>query len=180
MKIYILSERFQWGETDVEVVSATILYKLKWTLLTVDMSVACTIGMLLLLTPFFYFGFLVQLFTHNLMYFMPKPSYILCKSSTKALHSFPAHLLLKCSLSGQARMDGSDVLWSLPRDLPTLVHPPFIEKGLKLGVGGRYLSECVAHQRGYMIHNNNRTLELRMPFGAEGGFIKVHLHLLFH
>ncbi|XP_026110287.1 uncharacterized protein LOC113083374 isoform X1 [Carassius auratus] len=109
----------QWGETDVEVVSATILYKLKWTLLTVDMSVACTIG--------------------------------------------------------QARMDGSDVLWSLPRDLPTLVHPPFIEKGLKLGVGGRYLSECVAHQRGYMIHNNNRTLELRIPFGAEGGFIKSHV-----
>lgn len=51
---YILSELFQWGETDVEVVSATILYKLKWTLLTVDMSVACTIGMVLLLTPFFF------------------------------------------------------------------------------------------------------------------------------
>uniref|UniRef100_A0A8C1NEX9 ZP domain-containing protein n=1 Tax=Cyprinus carpio TaxID=7962 RepID=A0A8C1NEX9_CYPCA len=114
-----LAYMLQWGETDVEVVSATILYKLKWTLLTVDMSVACTIG--------------------------------------------------------QARMDGSDVLWSLPRDLPTLVHPPFIEKVLKLGVGGRYLSECVAHQRGYMIHDNNRTLELRIPFGAEGGFIKSHV-----
>lgn len=74
---------------------------------------------------------------------------------------------------GQARMDGSDVLWSLPRNLPPLVHPPFIEKGLKLGVGGRYLSECVAHQRGYMIHDNNGTLEIRIPFGAEGGFIKV-------
>ncbi|XP_058631294.1 uncharacterized protein LOC131540469 isoform X6 [Onychostoma macrolepis] len=109
----------QWGETDVEVVSATILYKLKWTLLTVDMSVSCTIG--------------------------------------------------------QARIDDSDILWSLPRDLPTLVHPPFIEKGLKLGVGGRYLSECVAHQRGYMIHNNNRTLEIRIPFGAEGGIIKSHV-----
>ncbi|RXN06943.1 hypothetical protein ROHU_036992 [Labeo rohita] len=109
----------QWGETDVEVVSATILYKIKWTLLTVDMSVACTMS--------------------------------------------------------QARMDGSDVLWSLPRDLPTLVHLPFIEKGLKLGVGGQYLSECVAHQRGYMIHNNNRTLEIRIPFGAEGGFIKSHV-----
>lgn len=74
---------------------------------------------------------------------------------------------------GPARMDGSDVLWSLPRNLPPLVHPPFIEKGLKLGVGGRYLSECVAHQRGYMIHDNNGTLEIRIPFGAEGGFIKV-------
>lgn len=103
---------------------------------------------------------------------MSKPDYILCKCSTEPLSSFPAHLL-KFSLLGQARMDGSDVLWSLPRDLPTLVHPPFIEKVLKLGVGGRYLSECVAHQRGYMIHDNNRTLELRIPFGAEGGFIKV-------
>lgn len=54
-----------------------------------------------------------------------------------------------------------------------LVNPPFIEKGLKLGVGGRYLSECVAQQRGYMIHDNNGTLEIRIPFGAEGGFIKV-------
>lgn len=50
---HILSEWFQWGETDVEVVSATILYKLKWTLLTVDMSVSCTIGMILLLTSIF-------------------------------------------------------------------------------------------------------------------------------
>lgn len=70
-------------------------------------------------------------------------------------------------------MDGSYVLWSLPRDLPPLVRPPFVEKGLKLGVGGRYLSECVAHQRGYMIHDDNGTLEIRIPFGAEGGFLKV-------
>lgn len=76
-------------------------------------------------------------------------------------------------LVDQARMDGSNMLWSLPRNLPPLVHPPFIEKGLKLGVGGRYLSECVAQQRGYMIHDNNGTLEIRIPFGAEGGFIKV-------
>ncbi|XP_043096213.1 uncharacterized protein LOC122345804 [Puntigrus tetrazona] len=114
-----LAYMLQWGETDVEVVSATILYKLKWTLLTVDMSVSCTIG--------------------------------------------------------QARIDDSDVLWSHPHDPPTLVHPPFIEKGLKLGVGGQYLSECVAHQRGYMIHKNNRTLEIRIPFGAEGGIIKSHV-----
>lgn len=70
-------------------------------------------------------------------------------------------------------MDGSDVLWSLPHELPALVQPPFIEKGLKLGVGGRYLSECVAHQRGYVIHDNNGTWEIRIPFGAEGGFVKV-------
>lgn len=75
-------------------------------------------------------------------------------------------------------MDGSYVLWSLPRDLLPLVHPPFIEKGLKLGVRGRYLSECVAHQRGYMIHDNNGTLEVRIPFGAEGGFIKVPENVL--
>ncbi|XP_077062462.1 uncharacterized protein LOC143714895 isoform X1 [Siphateles boraxobius] len=114
-----LAYMLQVGETGVEVVSASILYKLKWTLLTMDMSVACTMS--------------------------------------------------------QARMDGSDMLWSLPRNLPPLVQPPFIEKGLKLGVGGRYLSECVAQQRGYMIHDNNGTLEIRIPFGAEGGFIKSHV-----
>ncbi|XP_051542076.1 uncharacterized protein LOC127433846 [Myxocyprinus asiaticus] len=114
-----LAYMLQWGEAGVEVVSATIMYKLKWTLLTVDMSMACTMS--------------------------------------------------------QARMDGSDVLWSLPRNLPTLFHPSFIEKGLKLGVGGRYLSECVAHQRGYQIHDNNGTLEIRIPFGAEGGSVQSHV-----
>ncbi|XP_056603103.1 uncharacterized protein LOC130420054 isoform X1 [Triplophysa dalaica] len=114
-----LAYTLQQDETELEVVSPTILYKVKWTLLTVDMSVACS--------------------------------------------------------KNQAQMDGSYVLWSLPRDLLPLVHPPFIEKGLKLGVRGRYLSECVAHQRGYMIHDNNGTLEVRIPFGAEGGFIKSHV-----
>jgi len=98
------------------------------------------------------------------MYYVSELDYLLCKRSTTSTNP----------LVGQATMDGSDVLWSLPRNLPPLVHPPFIEKGLKLGVGGRYLSECVAQQRGYMIHDNNGTLEIRIPFGAEGGFIKVY------
>ncbi|TRZ03581.1 hypothetical protein DNTS_013496 [Danionella cerebrum] len=104
------------GEALVEVVSATILYKLRWTLLTVDLSVACTMS--------------------------------------------------------PAQMDGSDVLWSVPLDIPPLVQLPTIEKSLKVGVGGRYLTECVAHQRGYVIHENNGTLEIRIPFRAEGGFVK--------
>ncbi|XP_065140672.1 uncharacterized protein [Paramisgurnus dabryanus] len=114
-----LAYTLQQDEFRVEVISATILYKLQWTMLTVDMSVACTMN--------------------------------------------------------QARMDGSDVLWSLPRELPGLVQSSFIEKSLKIGVGGRYLSECVAHQRGYVMHENNRTWEIRIPFGAEGGFIKSHV-----
>ncbi|XP_055057001.2 uncharacterized protein [Misgurnus anguillicaudatus] len=114
-----LAYTLQQNEFRVEVISATILYKLQWTMMTVDMSLACTMN--------------------------------------------------------QARMDGSDVLWSLPHELPGLVQSPFIEKSLRLEVGGRYLSECVAHQRGYVIRENNRTWEIRIPFGAEGGFIKSHV-----
>lgn len=90
---HILSEWFQWGETDVEVVSATILYKIKWTLLTVDMSVACTMSMLFLMTPIF-----SNYVAHKLMYYMSKPNYLSCKCSTEPLSYFPAYLFLKSSL----------------------------------------------------------------------------------
>ncbi|XP_035637239.1 uncharacterized protein LOC118390624 isoform X1 [Oncorhynchus keta] len=109
---YILQEK----GIEVEVVSATILYKHHWTLLRVDASIACT--------------------------------------------------------TNKASMDGKHILWRFPKLLSTLVQPPFRDKGLTVGVEGRYLSDCVARQRGYDIQEQDGAVEIRIPFGAEGGYIK--------
>ena len=70
-------------------------------------------------------------------------------------------------------MDGKHILWRFPKLLSTLVQPPFRDKGLTVGVEGRYLSDCVARQRGYDIQEQDGAVEIRIPFGAEGGYIKV-------
>ncbi|XP_036436214.1 uncharacterized protein LOC118814624 [Colossoma macropomum] len=122
-----LAYTLQGGDVTVEVVSTTIIYRHHWTLLRVDMSVACT--------------------------------------------------------TTQGSLDGADVVWTLPWLLPPLVVPPVGQKNLKVAVGGRYITQCVARHRGYRIHDNNNTVEIRIPFGAEGGRLKsgvsagVYLHL---
>ncbi|KAL7837873.1 hypothetical protein AOLI_G00262770 [Acnodon oligacanthus] len=122
-----LAYALQDGDVVVEVVSTTIIYRHHWTLLRVDMSLACT------------------------------------------------------TIRGS--LDGTDVVWTLPWLLHPLVVPPVGQKSLKVAVGGRYVTQCMARHRGYQIVDNNNTVEIRIPFGAEGGRLKsgvsagVYVHL---
>ncbi|KAI4902538.1 hypothetical protein NFI96_013160, partial [Prochilodus magdalenae] len=111
-----LAYTLQDSVVTVEVVSATIIYRHRWTLLRVDASVACS--------------------------------------------------------TTQGSLDAADVLWTLPWLLPPLVVPPVIQKGLKVAVGGRYITQCVGQHRGYRIRDISGTIEIRIPFAAEGGRLK--------
>lgn len=114
-----LSYKLQENGTEVEVVSATVIYKHQWTLLKVDTSVACT--------------------------------------------------------TSKAIIDGANILWTFPKIPFPLVHPPFLYRGLRVGVEGDLLSNCTTQHRGYQIKQQGRNLEIRIPFGAEGGYIKSHV-----
>ncbi|XP_062341783.1 uncharacterized protein LOC134039751 [Osmerus eperlanus] len=109
----------QENGVEVEVLSASILYKHQWALLQVDASVACT---------------------------------------TK-----------------KVTMDGGNLLWTVPIRLSPLVRAPFRDRGLRVGVEGRLVSNCTARQRGYIIRKQGGNIEIRIPFGAEGGYIKSHV-----
>lgn len=73
-------------------------------------------------------------------------------------------------------MDGTDIVWTFPWLLQPLIQPPVVRKSLKVAVGGRQITQCVAHRRGYRMHDHHGTIEMRVPFGAEGGRLKVRIH----
>ncbi|CAB1315801.1 unnamed protein product [Coregonus sp. 'balchen'] len=89
------------------------------------------------------------------------------------INTTETRVLLRCAYGSrlayilQASMDGKHVLWRFPKVLSPLVQPPFRDRGLRVGVEGRYLSDCVARQRGYDIQEQDGAVEIRIPFGAE-------------
>ncbi|XP_034425071.1 uncharacterized protein LOC117752051 isoform X1 [Hippoglossus hippoglossus] len=101
---------------DLEIVSATTLYRLQSNFLAVDTTVACVLN--------------------------------------------------------EATADGSDMLWTLPFILSPLVHGQFRDRGVRVGVNGRALSESDAKERRYNIGLKEGRVEVRIPTGASGGHIK--------
>ncbi|XP_062240526.1 uncharacterized protein LOC133950292 [Platichthys flesus] len=101
---------------DLEIVSATMLYRLQSNFLAVDTTVACVLN--------------------------------------------------------EATADGLDLLWTLPFILSPLVHGPFGDRGVRVGVHGRALSESDAKERRYKIGLKEGRVEVRIPTGASGGHIK--------
>ncbi|KAG5284615.1 hypothetical protein AALO_G00028630 [Alosa alosa] len=114
-----LSYPIQVNGIEMELVSATVLYRHQWTLLRVDTSVACT--------------------------------------------------------TRKASLEGTHVMWSFPSVLSPLVQLPVTDREVRVGVEGQYLSSCLAQQWGYQIQEVNGTVEIRVPFGAEGGLLKSHV-----
>ncbi|KAJ8266094.1 hypothetical protein GJAV_G00125800 [Gymnothorax javanicus] len=115
----VMSYSLREGGVELEAVSATIFYSHRWTLLTVDISVACPIN--------------------------------------------------------KAVMDEGQVLWTFPKILPPVVHAGYGAWRAGVGVDGHILSDCAVRQRGFEVRVQDRVVEFRIPFGAEGGYVKSHV-----
>ncbi|XP_048883672.1 zona pellucida protein AX 4 isoform X3 [Brienomyrus brachyistius] len=85
-----------------------------------------------------------------------------------------ANLSVACPLS-RAMVDGEHLSWTFPQILSPLVQGWFRDKGVRMGVGASLLSECQILERGYEIGLRHHLVEIRIPFGAEGGFIKSNI-----
>uniref|UniRef100_A0AAY4EGB6 ZP domain-containing protein n=1 Tax=Denticeps clupeoides TaxID=299321 RepID=A0AAY4EGB6_9TELE len=77
---------------------------------------------------------------------------------------------------GKARLEGSHVVWSFPQVFSALVQPPFGNRGVRVGIENHFLSDCLANQRGYQVLERGGTVEIQVPFGAEGGLLKSHVN----
>ncbi|KAL2095235.1 hypothetical protein ACEWY4_009954 [Coilia grayii] len=75
----------------------------------------------------------------------------------------------------KASVEGTHIVWSFPHAVPPLVQPPATDRGVRVGVGGQYLSSCMAQQRGYQVQELSGTVQIQVPFGAEGGLVKSHV-----
>ncbi|MGH0176885.1 UNVERIFIED_CONTAM: hypothetical protein FKN15_073806 [Acipenser sinensis] len=73
--------------------------------------------------------------------------------------------------------DGTYLSWVTPRLItPLVLHPTkFLDKRITMGVEGRALDEVAATSRGYQLLVNRTAVEIRIPFGAVGGYRKSHV-----
>ncbi|XP_058870593.1 uncharacterized protein LOC117404826 [Acipenser ruthenus] len=73
--------------------------------------------------------------------------------------------------------DGTYLSWVTPRLItPLVLHPTkFLDKRITMGVEGRGLDEVAATSRGYQLLVNRTAVEIRIPFGAVGGYRKSHV-----
>ncbi|MGH0186353.1 UNVERIFIED_CONTAM: hypothetical protein FKN15_021152 [Acipenser sinensis] len=73
--------------------------------------------------------------------------------------------------------DGTYLSWVTPRLLaPLVLHPTkFLDKRITMGVEGRALDEVAATSRGYQLLVNRTAVEIRIPFGAVGGYRKSYV-----
>lgn len=132
---------------DLQIVRATILYRLWNNFLAVDIAVACALSSC--------------------------GSSVFHHSATGKIPAWNVSLLSTFSPPGDATADGADLLWTVPYILSPLVRGQFRDRGLGIGVNGQTLTESESKQRGFKIGLLEGRAEIRIPVRASGGHIKV-------
>lgn len=133
---------------DLEIVRATILYRLGNNFLAVDIAVACALSLC--------------------------GSSVFHHSATGEKYQREMFSLLSTfSPPGDATADGADLLWTVPYILSPLVRGQFRDRGLGIGVNGQTLTQSESKRRGFKISLLEGRAEIRIPVGASGGHIKV-------
>ncbi|KAJ8338201.1 hypothetical protein SKAU_G00371670 [Synaphobranchus kaupii] len=87
---------------------------------------------------------------------------------------FKVDASVACTMN-KARVDGEHIVGAFPQVLPPLVQGRFQDRGMWIGMGTRLLSECSIKELGYKIGLQNGVVEVRIPFGAKGVYIKSHV-----
>lgn len=61
------------------------------------------------------------------------------------------------------------MIWETPDGL----YPELQTKNVSLGLNGKLLAPTVAVKKGYSIKNYNNTIQIGIPYNAEGAYRKV-------
>ncbi|XP_040920101.1 uncharacterized protein LOC121199464 isoform X2 [Toxotes jaculatrix] len=130
----------------VEVVRVSLFFKRQLMVMMIDMSMACTVS------------------TFSSRY---TGRWFLSERYT-----VPMKFLDPTSDSGS--FDGERLLWDIPLVMTPLVqeHARFESRSLSMGVEGVLLDESTATARGFSLVQRARLVQIRVLFGAEGGYRK--------
>lgn len=89
---------------------------------------------------------------------------------------FSADTVFLNSISDSGSFDGGWLLWDVPQVVSPLVGEGagFESRSLRLGVEGVLLDESTIAARGFSMVQRGHLIQIGVPFGAEGGYRKVH------
>ncbi|MGH0184462.1 UNVERIFIED_CONTAM: hypothetical protein FKN15_015003 [Acipenser sinensis] len=83
-------------------------------------------------------------------------------------------LLVDTSAAYNGTFDGMNLAWVSPRVLsPLVLHiEKFQDKGISMGVDGKLLDLATIRRRNYDLKVNETFIQISIPYGAEGGYLK--------
>ncbi|XP_019951332.2 uncharacterized protein [Paralichthys olivaceus] len=83
-------------------------------------------------------------------------------------------LVAACSMSNGSYDEGGYMLWETPVVLQPLVSG-LTNTQVNIGVSGELVAQPVAEERGYNVEKHNGSVEISIPYNAEGGYRKSFL-----
>ncbi|XP_070849899.1 uncharacterized protein [Chaetodon trifascialis] len=81
-------------------------------------------------------------------------------------------LVAACSIYEGSYDESGYMMWETPMVLHPLVSS-LHETQLNIGVNGELVEQPVAQERGYIVEKHNTTVQISIPYNAEGGYRKV-------
>ncbi|XP_035531642.1 uncharacterized protein LOC118338448 [Morone saxatilis] len=77
-------------------------------------------------------------------------------------------LVAACSMHEGSYDDSGYMLWQTPG----VLYPSLDRPQLSIGVNGELVEQPVAEERGYIVEKHNTTVQIKIPYNAEGGYRK--------